>query len=89
MILEEENPELDKLNEEVEVILEEEVFTKWYTAPEGVDCYDRERDTMIPYGFQFGSGSTLPMTARAEGDPRNGRIYTKPLQVKKITNINN
>ena len=85
-ILEEESPELDKINEETELHLEEEEFSKWYIAPYGVDCYDRERDTMIPYGFQFGSGSTFPMPVRNTGlDQRNGRIYTKPLQPKKVT----
>lgn len=86
MIIEEESPELDVINEETEAHIEDEVYSKWYVAPEGTDCYDRERDTMIPYGFQFGSGSTFPMPVRNSGvDPKNGRIYTKPLSYQKVT----
>lgn len=53
----------------------------WYIAPEGVEIYDKYRDTMKPYGFTK-DGHEVSRNLSSE-EIKRSRTYHKKIDFKK------
>lgn len=58
---------------------DEKKSKKWYTAPPGVRCYDKYRDTMKPYGFPRGGDNFI--SAEEASRMRASATYTKQVNL--------